>query len=154
MKRMMTAGTILFLLIATVLLTGCAGAMIPHDYKVALSNLPYPKDAPYGKNPDIVVVREGTNLRIVNRTPWAYPDMQLWVNQLFVYNNPSVNIGTNNIVPLPECINLYEESYPVGTFLRPERGYPVVLAELYDPKAKMKYRLNVQPVRDDPGIFW
>ena len=154
MKPIASPAITLFLLTVTLLLGGCAGMNIPQTYRAELSDLPYPAEAPYASNPDILVVREGTNLRVVNRTPAAYNNMQLWLNQFYVYNNPQINIGANNMIALPLFINRYEQSYPVGTFLRPERGYPVVLAELYDPNAKVKYRLNVQPVRDDPGIFW
>ncbi|QDU33452.1 hypothetical protein KS4_15000 [Poriferisphaera corsica] len=152
---MKTTLPILLLLILTAFFSvGCASMATTPQQRQELAAIPYPADAQYAPNPDIVAQREGHNLRLINRTPWEYTDIQLWINQQYVKRIDTIKIGTNNLYSLETCINEFEQPFPTGTFLKPERSFPVVLTELYDPISEKRYRLNSPPVRDDPGLFW
>ncbi|MGB0767168.1 MAG: hypothetical protein ACPGYV_05620 [Phycisphaeraceae bacterium] len=110
-----------------------------------LAALDYPQDAPHGPDLDILLVRSGGQVRLVNRTPTSYAGMQLWLNRQYVRDSGSVQIGTDNLRDLTDFINLYEEPYPVGTFLNPDQTAPLVLAEFYDPRTNIRHRLLVRP---------
>ncbi|QQE11533.1 hypothetical protein JD969_18900 [Planctomycetota bacterium] len=155
MNRPLLTMTIAASLTALSALTGCRGtAATTPEYRYELASIPYPKSAKAAPDVDIVAARQGENLRLVNRTPWEYTDIEVWINQQYVYRIDKIDIGSDNLIPLSEAINEFEIPFPLGTFLRPEKGFPVVLTELYDPKTQLKYRLNTPPVRDEPGIFW
>ncbi len=110
-----------------------------------LARQEYPADARYGPDLDVLVSRDGKLIRIANRTPQRYRDMQLWLNQQYVAEVREIAIGAGNRFELARFVNRYEESFPRGGFLRPEEGFPVVLAELYDPDTQIRHRLVVQP---------
>jgi len=71
--------------------------------------------------------------------------MQLWLNRQWVRDSGTIQIGTDNLRELTDFINLYEEPYPVGTFLNPDQTAPLVLAELYNPRQDVRHRLVVRP---------
>ena len=110
-----------------------------------LSSLEYPADADYGDDLDIVVVRKGQSLELANREPIVVEDKLLWLNRQYVAYVDRIAIGNGNTVDLDRCINRYQESFPRNQWLHPDRGRPVVLAELYDPETGLKNRLLVQP---------
>lgn len=125
--------------------TGCGVNRLPQATIDELASLEYPADAEYGDDLDIVVVRSGRSLELANREPSAFADKQLWLNRQYVTFIDRIAIGTGNAVDLDGCINQYQESYPRNQFLHPDRGKPLVLAELYDPTTGLKNRLLVQP---------
>lgn len=105
----------------------------------------YPEEAKIGPSLDVVVVRRGDEIQVVNRTARPYTELQLWLNRQFVRPVERVEIGTENGYSLDSFANRYGESYPTGSFLRPEQSQRLVLAELYDPEANVRYKLTVQP---------
>jgi len=113
-----------------------------------LAALDYPTDAPHGPDLDVLLVPAGQEIRIINRTANGYSGMQLWLNQQYVRDSGTIQIGTDNALLLTDFINRYEEPYPVGTFLNPDQTQPLVLAELYDPRHNLRYRLLVRPGED------
>ena len=110
-----------------------------------LAALDYPAEAPHGPDIDILLVRDGNELRLVNRTATPYSGMQLWLNRQWVRDIGTVQIGTENVRTLTDFINLYEEPYPVGTWLNPDQTQPLVLAEFYNPAENIRHRLLVRP---------
>ena len=110
-----------------------------------LAAMDYPKDAPYGPDLDILVIRSNADIRLVNRTANSYSGMVLWLNQQYAAQAGSVSIGTDNLRTLTDFINRHREPYPVGTFLNPDQTAPLVLAELYNPSLGVKHRLLVRP---------
>lgn len=125
-------------------LLGCAGKPRP-SAELAQAVPPYPIDAQVGPDLDVVVVRSGGQIELVNRTPRAYESVVLWLNGQFVRPVDRVAIGSNPGLPLREFVNGYGEGFPTGSFLRPERSAVLVLAELYDPQVNVRHRLVVQP---------
>ena len=124
---------------------GCQG--VDKQRALELSRLPYPADAVPGPDLDILVRQDGGTLRVKNRTPAAYRDAQLWLNQQYVSPVREVPIaagGDHQNLPLRGFINQHGEPFPVGGFLTPDRGVPVVLAELYVPATGQKHRLLVR----------
>jgi hypothetical protein len=124
---------------------GCQGADKQRATQAA--QLRYPADAPAGPDLDIVVRQSGGSLKLKNRTPSAYRDVQLWINQQYVSPVAQVPIasgGATQNVSLNQFINHRADPFPVGRFLSPDRGFPVVLAELFDPATGLKHRLLVR----------
>ena len=138
----------LVLLTMTAVVTGCRAAPtgLGVEEVARLSQFVYPQRATDGPDLDIVVTRRGRSIHLANRTPRTYHHMQVWLNQQYVHPVEQVAIGTDNLISLRQFINRHRESFPVGSFLRPEKSFPVVLAELYDPEADVRYRLIVQPL--------
>jgi len=111
----------------------------------ALSALRYPGLSEYGPDLDVVVTREGSNITLTNRTASSYAGMQLWLNQQYVQQAETIEIGDNPDIHLATFINRHREPFPTGTFLQPDRARPVISLELYDPATNIRYRLTVQP---------
>jgi hypothetical protein len=111
----------------------------------ALSALRYPGKSDYGPDLDIVVVRTAAGMSLTNRTARSYEGMQLWLNQQYVQEADPISIGGNPEIQLATLINRHREPFPVGTFLQPDLGKPVISVELYDPVGNVRYRLTVQP---------
>lgn len=138
----------LICLLCLLSLAGCSttrDATAPPQTIRRLAALDYPADAPHGPDLDILLVRSGNRVRLVNRTANTYSGMQLWLNRQWVADSGTVQIGTENLRTLTDFINRYEEPYPVGTFLNPDQTQPLVLAEFYDPVEEVRHRLLVRP---------
>ncbi|MEM6259360.1 MAG: hypothetical protein AAGI37_13835 [Planctomycetota bacterium] len=138
----------LLMLMLGLMTTGCSAirdTTAPPQTVKRLAALDYPENAPHGPDLDVLLVRSGGQVRIVNRTPNTYGGMQLWLNRQYVRDSGTIQIGTGNLRLLTDFINLYEEPYPVGTFLNPDQTAPLVLAELYNPQQNVRYRLLVRP---------
>jgi hypothetical protein len=136
------------LLLLAASLSGC-GIFVPPEADPALaqqlSQLVYPKDAPLGADLDIVIVRHGSEIQLVNRTARATPAGAIWLNQQYVGLSQGLRIGTENTMDLIKFINEHGEAYPVGAVFQPEKSYPLVLAELFDPNTAQRHRLLVRP---------
>ncbi|GAB4111638.1 MAG: hypothetical protein Kow00105_20210 [Phycisphaeraceae bacterium] len=153
MPRLTLTGLTRFPLLPLLLLTlmlgllGCEQppAVVEGPEAEALAALRYPGQTEHGPDLDIVVVRKGNQITLTNRTAHSYRDMQLWINQQYVRMIDEVRIGTNEPIPLTSFVNRHREAFPVGSFLQPEKARPVISAELFDPKANVRYRLTVQP---------
>ena len=59
------------------LLGGCSNMSTTKEYRAELGNLEYPKQAEYAPNVDLVAVRDGSMLRIVNRMARRFSGMQI-----------------------------------------------------------------------------
>lgn len=152
-------------LIFPLLLVGCEGAGL--EFKQAVRNtwdntvsslvgkkatskqienlriFDYPAEAPFGADLDIVVTHQGNAIALTNRTPRQYIRFHLWLNQQYVSEPPIIKIGSENRFELSGFVNHHGESFPLGGFLAPDKGFPVIHAELYDPKKKQRHRLVV-----------
>ena len=139
---------LVLLVLFTMLNGGCqdiANGRISDPKVVAvLLELKFPKDAQTGADPDVIVVRDGPEIRIVNRTPQAFHDQYLWLNRSYVAKVDQIKIGTDNGLKLTQFINLHGEPFPVGTFLAPDKARPLISADLFDPSTSTLYRLVVR----------
>ncbi len=137
----------MFVICSVMLAAGCStGPASPDHQTIAyLADLEYPAEAPYGENLDIIAVKDGFHLRLVNRTAKVYYDLQLWLNQQYVREVDRIEIGDRNSFHLDTFINSHGESFPLGKLLTPEKAIPVVLAECYEPVAGVRHRMVVQP---------
>lgn len=143
-----TLATLALIVLAGLPLLGCSAtrdATAPPQTIKRLAALDYPENAPHGPDLDILLIRSGEQVRLVNRTPAPYAGMQLWLNRQYVGDSGNIQIGTDNLLLLTDFINLYQEPYPVGTFLNPDQTAPLVLAELYNPAQNVRHRLLVRP---------
>lgn len=109
----------------------------------ALRKLPYPADAPLGDDLDIILSRRGGRVTLINRTPRAYENVLVWLNRQYVHPAGRVAIGPDNSFALRTFINHFGEPFPIGGFLSPDKGFPVVLAEIHDPNTNTRHRLTV-----------
>ena len=132
------------MLLIPLLLLGCSAwnvaALEPQEVR-RLAKLPYPAHVPLGEDLDILVLVDGRKMQLVNRTPRSYRQVQLWLNQQYVGQVGGIAIGTKNYVNLQHFVNRYQELYPAGSFLHPERAFPVVQAEILDPAGPTRHRL-------------
>ena len=109
-----------------------------------MAALPYPKNANLGEDLDIIVLREGGAIELANRTALAYQDHYLWLNREYVALIGQIRIGTDNRYELARFIDRHQESYPVGTFLTPDKTRPLVSADLFNPTTGQRHRLVVR----------
>jgi hypothetical protein len=109
----------------------------------ALRKLAYPADAEVGEDLDMVVSRRGGRITLINRTPQSYENVLLWLNRQYVHSAGRIAIGPDNTLALRTFVNHYGETFPVGGLLSPDKGFPVVSAELYDPLTNTRHRLTV-----------
>jgi hypothetical protein len=136
------------LLAALVLgLAACQSGGLDKKSVAELSALRYPETAPRTEDLDIVVRATGGTLKLTNRTPTAYHNVDLWLNEQYVTRVKEIKIaggGRGMSLPLSRFINRHGESFPVGGFLTPDKSFPVVHAELYDPATGACHRLLVR----------
>ncbi len=90
----------------------------------------YPQSVP-ADDLDIVVVRDGPELVLTNRTARAFGQVVMWVNQQYVGIVDKIDIGAETRVPLSHLVDRHGEPFPLGGPLTPDKTRPVVLAELY-----------------------
>lgn len=105
---------------------------------------PYPKDAELGDDWDIIVVQGRDSLALTNNTPRIYQNIQLWLNQQYVADIESINIGPENTIPLRRFINEHDETYPMPGFLAPDKAFPVLACEIFDPADGKRHRLHAR----------
>lgn len=110
-----------------------------------LRRLEYPAASPVGEDLDIVVTRRGGRINLANRTPRDFENVVLWLNRQYVSPVDRIVIGPRNELVLRSFINRYGESFPVGGLLSPDKGFPVVLAEIHDLDTNQRHRLTVWP---------
>lgn len=143
---------LLVVALAMLFATGCKtyGPGVNDEQVHQLALLPYPAEAPYGDDYDVVVLYKKhffrpANVELINREPRTLGPGQLWVNQQYVARiDEPIKIGTGNKIKLTRFINYYREPFPVGLFFNPDSSEPVVLVELYDPTTDLRHRLYVQ----------
>ncbi|MEM8738354.1 MAG: hypothetical protein AAGG38_07745 [Planctomycetota bacterium] len=132
---------------AVLLSTGCAAPLTvtQSERRARLAAYTYPADAEIGPDLDVVVRREGETVIFVNRTASVYRDVQVWLNQQYVRDLPGIAIGTDNRFTLTRWVNEHREPFPVGSLLSPDKADPLLLAELYDPRTRLRHRLLAWP---------
>ena len=136
-------------LILTLLLTGCSqplaevmqpqilfGTRADPMLAIDLSKLSYPGKAAAGADLDILLIKKGDMIHFVNRTTAAHRSVQIWINQQYVGLVDEIPIGISGNFALSNFINQYGEAFPVGGFLNPDKSYPIVLAELFNPSTE------------------
>ena len=126
------------------LLSGCRAPVVDPATVEQLRLTPYPSNAPFRGDLDIVVRRERGILVLVNRTARTYDNVQLWLNQQHVGLATQVRIGGENRFELSNFINEHGEPYPIGGLLTPEETFPIVSVEMFDPVTGARYRLLVR----------
>jgi len=126
-------------------LAGCQAGYVPAEPALAarLAPLDYPQDAELGEDLDVIVRQRGNTLFLTNRTARPRVNQQLWLNQQWVGQPPTIPVGGTVTMELSRFVNDYGETFPLETFLTPEKGQAVVLAELFDPRSEQRHRLTV-----------
>jgi hypothetical protein len=109
-----------------------------------LRQLAYPAAAKLGADLDVLVVHRGNRILLANRTTHQYEGVQLWLNRQYVAEPAPIPVGPGHRLDLRGFVNRYGETYPVGKVLSPDKSFPVVLAELYDPATGLRHRMTVE----------
>ena len=109
-----------------------------------LSQLRYPRQAPIGDDWDIIVLRDGRSIELVNRTARSYSDLHLWLNRRYVAPVESIRIGSGNRKQLSLFVDRHRESFPIGALLAPDKARPLVSADLFDQTTGLRHRLVVR----------
>lgn len=126
--------------------TGCRSSSASgHAERPAPSEVVYPVQAEFGDDLDCVVIRVGRyRVRLLNRSPVALGPVRLWLNQQYVADLPQLAVGDNGTLPLQSFLNEYRQTYPTGSWLYPDRDFPILHAELFDPSTGKRHRLLVE----------
>lgn len=101
----------------------------------------YPAKLPVGPNLDIVVDQKRKYLLLTNRTASVYENVEIWLNRGYVATVDRIAIGSGIQIPLEKFIDRHGRQYPVAGILTPDKGYPVVLTEVVDPRTQQRHRL-------------
>lgn len=109
-----------------------------------LSKMRFPKAAPTGDDWDIIILRDGASIELVNRTASSYRDFYLWLNRRYVSQIELIQIGTGNRVQLSQFIDQHRQSFPVGAILAPDKARPLICADLFDQTTGRRHRLVVR----------
>jgi hypothetical protein len=105
---------------------------------------------PRGDDLDIIVNKRDHNIIFTNRTATTFKNVRLWLNQQYVTVLDTFPVGQTLSIPVANFINKHGEPYPAGGLLTPDRGYALVLAELYDPEGTPKVDpLELKPSKKD-----
>lgn len=135
---------VLLIALSSMTAVGCATDQptIATEKVASLASMDYPLNAKNVENLDIIVRRKGTHVALTNRTANNYENMYLWLNQMYVAEPVTVAIGPDNRYDLRTFVSEHRRSFPIAGFLAPDKAFPVVLAELYDPATDTRYRLT------------
>ena len=137
--------TVFFVLLCCVsFLNGCGRLLLSDKEIDTYSKMHYPRTVALPvEDLDIVATQSRTELTLNNRSAHAFRHVDLWINQEYVTRVDEIKIGesSTNVIELGVFINKHSESYPVGGFLTPDRAFPVIIVELFDPATGKKYRL-------------
>jgi hypothetical protein len=136
--------TIIILLAA---LGGCGSTAAEKRTTAELAKLPYPKSAAIGDDLEVIVEQSRTTVKLTNITPHSFHNVQVWLNQQYVTPVKSIPLGVggkSTELDLERFIDSHGRSYPVGGILSPDKGFPVVLAEIFDPATGRRHRLVVR----------
>ncbi len=132
-------------------LAGCraGGTALDAGAIEALAALAYPERArPAEPDPDVLVIRDGEFVRVINRTADAFRGTQLWLNQQYVATPEVLPPGETRLA-LDTFVNRYREAYPTGTLLTPDADAELLIAEAYDPATDRVSRFVVQPTEPE-----
>lgn len=108
----------------------------------------YPADAEYGRDYNLTVVQDGGGITLTNREPNPIRDHELWINRGYARAIASVPVGDPTGLALTGFINRYQEPYPVGTLLAPDKTQQVVAVEFYNPRTQTRHKATVWPPGD------
>jgi len=109
-----------------------------------LSKMRFPKAAQIGDDWDIIILRDGASIELVNRTASSYRDLYLWLNRRYVSQIELIQIGTDNRVQLSQFIDQHRQPFPVGAILAPDKARPLICADLFDQTTGHRHRLVVR----------
>jgi len=106
--------------------------------------VPYPGGTEHGNDWDVIVKQGRDSLTLINREPRSIQNVKLWLNQQYVAQVDQINIGSNNRISLAAFHNKHGESYPIPGFLTPDKAFPALACEVFDPVDGKRHRLTRQ----------
>ncbi|MEM6553438.1 MAG: hypothetical protein AAF750_15075 [Planctomycetota bacterium] len=147
-----TLHTALLLTLATVCLlsTGCQTRVTSATSSQVeeWSDWRYPADADYGRDYNLTVVQDRGGITLTNREPNTIRDHQLWINRGYARPISAIPAGRPTALALTGFINRYQEPFPVGTLLAPDKTQQVVAVEFYNPRTQTRHKATVWPPGD------
>jgi hypothetical protein len=120
-------------------------AVVEPEGPAPLWSLKYPSaKEQFAGDLDMTVIQDRKSVKITNRTVKTYKDVQVWVNQRYVTRVDAIPAGKTTTVALKKLMNQYGEKYPTPGIFRPDRSFPALLVEVYEPDTNQRHRLIVQ----------
>ena len=106
--------------------SGCTAARSAPE----LASAPYPIAMHRPESIDIQVLRTDTEIELINATAHGYVDFDLWLNQRYVKQIPSLPAGESIRLSLWGFHDERGETFNAGGFWRTEAATPLWLAEI------------------------
>ena len=108
-----------------ILVVGCGG----RRYDPARATRPYPIDRPPTRMLEIQALRSGGDLILVNASPFAFENFDVWVNQRYMLDLGRLDVGETRVTWLGDYFDQWGETPVAGGFFRTEAPTPAVLVE-------------------------
>jgi hypothetical protein len=118
---------------AACLLILCCPAAVscaPHPPDPALATRAYPASLHQPRSVDIQVLRDGTEIELVNSTPHSYQNFDLWINQRYVRRVESLAAGQTIRLSLWDFRDELGDVINAGGLFRADEPTPVRLVEI------------------------
>ncbi len=111
--------------LTSVLILGCSG----RRYDPAQATRPYPIDRPPTQMLEIQALRSGGDLILVNASPFAFENVDVWVNQRYMLHLDRLGVGETRTTWFGDYFDQWGETPVAGGFFRTEVPTPAVLVE-------------------------
>ena len=126
----------------TLMLSGCGG----RRYDPTMATRPYPAELGQGEVIQAQVFRKGPNLTIVNASPQKFRDVDLWLNQRYMYHLESLEPGQTLTLSLTEFFDGWGETPIAGGFFRTEAPTPSILLQIQtDQESPLVGLITIRP---------
>ncbi len=130
--------TVAFLILAPLLLAGCAST--PDAGAPARA---YPEAMQQYGTLDIQVFRRSREIEFTNTTPRAFGKSTLWLNRRFAYDLASIGVGETITLPLEAFVDENDERFKAGGFFA---GYIPDIIALAQLETTTKEEGNSRPI--------
>ena len=111
--------------LVSVLIAGCSG----RRYDPTQATRPYPIDRPPTQMLEIQALRSGGDLILVNASPFAFENVDIWVNQRYMLHLDRLDVGETRTTWFGNYFDQWGETPVAGGFFRTEIPTPAVLVE-------------------------
>ena len=134
-----------WLFLACAVVGGCGGRV----YDPAMATRSYPQALSQGDTIQAEAYRDGERLVIVNATPRAYADFDVWINQRYMHHVDEIAAGETLHLDITGFFDAWGETPVPGGFFRTEAPTPIVLVQFQLDRTQPLLGLVTVPVNDE-----